>query len=711
MLLRTRITLFLSVAFLLVIASLVAVGYARSQFEQERLARIAIDGQRSLWESLVAEEANDLHILAADIASALADSDDLSREVIANAVAGVDVPPQYREADVIQVITLSGQLLYSNAAQIDERSLLDALAIRTILANRNQLGGLRQADPDRYVVASAVPVFRQQQVVAIVVVASDADRALGRFTSTIGEPSYLVSLRGRLVEGTAPLLWREVDPRVPPRTADAQVVRAGDRLLLVTGVPVPDMAGGTIGTLVTLRDSTEILKTGQNLERNGLIAVASFTILVIIALYFYMRHAFKPLEHAISVLDGLSKGNVHETLDKTGSGEIRKISQAVSVFRRNTIALQEQQQQVERQRRRQERVIRRQLERLAETLEADGRAEIIDDLQAAVRRKQDPTRTSGKQIVDDQLNVLSTVLQRMSARISDQHTRLTGLVKELQEAIITRARLAGLEQELEIARELQQSFLPHPLPPHPAFAIDGIMETAKEVGGDFFDFFMIDERRLGIAVADVSGKGVPAALFMAITRTLVKATALFTHSPAASVTQVNQFMAADNDQMMFVTLFYGVLDCQTGVFTYANCGHNPPYLIHRDRNGLTPLKSTGDPALAVVEEHVYREDSITLAAGDTVFMFTDGVTEAFDIDGNAYGEDRLEPLLDAQASTTPVDGLGPVVLAALRDFERGADQADDITCLTLRYFGASTDATSAGLDQTPSQSSGGGQST
>ena len=313
MLLRTRVTLFLSVAFLLVIASLVAVGYARSQFEQERLARIAIDGQRSLWESLVAEEADDLRLVAAEIAAALDTVDELSRDEIANAIAGVEVATG--KADDIQVITTGGQLLYSNTPEIDERSLLDATAIRSILADRMHLGGLRQADPDRYVMASAVPVIHNGEVAAIVVVASDADRALGRFTSTIREPSYLVSLRGRLVEGTSPLLWQEVDPRVPPRTADAQVVRAGDRLLLATGVPVPDMAGGTIGTLVTLRDSTEILETGQNLERSGLIAVASFTILVIIALYFYMRHAFKPLEHAISVLDGLSKGNVNETLD------------------------------------------------------------------------------------------------------------------------------------------------------------------------------------------------------------------------------------------------------------------------------------------------------------------------------------------------------------------------------------------------------------
>lgn len=708
MLLRTRVTLFLSIAFLLVIAGLVAMGYARSQFEEERLARVAIEGQRSLWESLVAEEADDLQIVAAEIAAQVAADEPITREAVSRAIAEASYPADI--VDDIQVISPSGEMLYSNAAEIDERSLLDATTIGMITGRKTHLGGLRQANPDTYVVASAVPVFDGDDVVAIVVAAADAERVLGRFTGTLREPSYLVSLRGRLVEGTAPLLWKEVDPHIPPRTADAQIIRTEDRLLLATGVPVPDMAGGTVGTLVTLRDSTEILETGETLQRSGLIAVATFTIIVILGLYLYMRHAFKPLEHAISVLDGLSKGNVHETLDEAGSGEIRKISEAVSVFRRNTIALQEQQQHVERQRRRQERIIHRQLERLAETLEADGRAEIVDDLQAAVRRKQEPPRPGSKQVADDQLNVLSTVLQRMSARISDQHSRLTGLVKELQEAIITRARLAGLEQELEIARELQQSFLPHPLPPHDSFALDGIMETAKEVGGDFYDFFMIDDRHVGIAVADVSGKGVPAALFMAITRTLVKATALFTNSPASSVTQVNQFMAADNDQMMFVTLFYGVLDCETGVFTYTNCGHNPPYVIHRDRGGLTPLARTGDPALAVVEDHVYRDLSVTLQPGDTVFMFTDGVTEAFDVDGEAYGEGRLETLLEAQASATPVDGLGRAVLASLRDFERGADQADDITCLTLRYFGAAAEATSPGSLQTPSQSAGGGRS-
>ncbi|MEW5422387.1 SpoIIE family protein phosphatase [Amorphus sp. 3PC139-8] len=705
MLLRTRITLLLSIAFLLVIAGLVAIGFSRIQIERERLSQIAINGQDSVWRSVVEEQTRELHAIAFELSSRIDGSaSGLSRDAIGKVVAASH--EVVADAHDIQVVDPSGNILFSSSPELGSLPLLSSAAIDQIATTRKPIGGLRQDGPRSYVIASAVPVIADTAVAAIVTVTRDAEDALDRFSQAIHEPSFLVSLRGRMVEGTAPMLWDKVQPEVSPREAGVQVLRADDRLLFATGMPVVDMIGGFAGTLVTLRDATDSLTSANQLQGVGLVGIAIFAVVVLILLYLYMRHAFRPLEHAISVLEALSKGNLHQTLDETGSGEIRKISEAVAVFRRNAIALEENRSQVERQRRRQERIIRRQLERLADTLETDGRAEIVDDLQAAVRRRQDEAAGGRGGAQDDQLNVLATVLQRMSARISDQHTRLTALVKELQEAIITRAKLAGLEQELEIARELQLSFLPHPLPPHSTFAIHGVMETAKEVGGDFFDYFMIDERHLAVAAADVSGKGVPAAMFMAITRTLVKATAVFTNSPADSISQVNQFMAADNEQMMFVTLFYGVLDLETGILTYTNAGHNPPYIIKPSGGTARPLERTGDPALAIVEDHDYRELTVTLAPGDTLFAFTDGVTEAFDADGEAYGEGRLEALLAERAAATDVNALGGVVTAALLEFERGADRADDVTCLTLRYFGPET----IGSDQTPSQSSGGGLS-
>ncbi len=272
----------------------------------------------------------------------------------------------------------------------------------------------------------------------------------------------------------------------------------------------------------------------------------------------------------------------------------------------------------------------------------------------------------------------------MSTRIADQQTRLTELITELKASIVTRARLAALEQELDIARDLQTSFLPKPLPPHPSFAVFGLMESAKEVGGDFFDIFMIDDNRLGMVVADVSGKGVPAAMFMAITRTLIRATALTSPSPAATVGEVNTFLAADNEQMMFVTLFHGVLHLDTGVFAFANAGHNPPYVLAD--GGLLTLPRASGPALAVVEDIPYAEDSIVMAPGSTFFAYTDGVTEAFSPAGDEYGTDRLEAFILANAAEPP-QALTARVRADVLTFEDGADQFDDVTCFALRYDG------------------------
>ena len=186
----------------------------------------------------------------------------------------------------------------------------------------------------------------------------------------------------------------------------------------------------------------------------------------------------------------------------------------------------------------------------------------------------------------------------------------------------------------------------------------------------------------------MSGKGVPAALFMTITRTLLKATAQFIAEPTRCVAQLNDLLAAENDQMMFVTLFYGVLHLESGHVRYVNAGHNPPYLLRGD-GSVAPLARTGGVAVAVSEGFVYRHGSVDLQAGDQLFLYTDGVTEAFDPDGQEYGDARLAQALHAALAATdhaPAH-IAAQVLADVHAFERGAPQADDITCVALRYLG------------------------
>lgn len=689
MLLRTRLTIILSLAFLLVVTLLVLVGLRRESLMDERFAEVAIAGQLSLWTQLVEEQAAELQdagedlVAAPEFASAFGAT---ALRAAARSVTGAVIATG--GADLIQIVQPDGLLLFSSEPRAEERPMLDAGSLDRLIAQGGSIAGVRQDRPDRYVVLVAMPVIAQGRTTAVAILAIDAIKVLRRFSAAFGAPSYLVSLRGRLVRSTEPEVWVQANrPEVPPREASFGVAEGEGRLYSVTGVPVPDFSGGTAGTLVTLRDSTESLAAMRDLASSALLAVGGFVLMILTGLYLYLKRGFRPLEGAISVLRALSQGNTKVRLEESGSGEIRRIADAVAVFRRNAVQLEEHRQHQARLRQRQERLIRRQMERLAQTLEDDGRAQVMEDLKEIVQRRIEHAGAAASEVEqqDEQLGMLAALLQRMSARIADQHHRLTELVAELREAIVTRAKLAGLQQELEIAKQLQLSILPRPLPPREDVVVHGVMLPAKEVGGDFYDFFFIDEHKLAVVVADVSGKGVPAALFMAITRTLLKATSLFTPSPGACLERLNAFLAAENDQMMFVTLLYGLIDLRSGTFSYACAGHNPALLRHSDGR-VVALPTTGDVALAVVEDATYQERVAQLRPGDALLLYTDGITEAFDPEGDLYGEERLmEAWSKAPVAAGPATAAGSLV-EQVHSFERGQPQTDDVTCVVLKLL-------------------------
>ncbi len=676
MLLRTQITLLVTAAILLIGFGTVGVGLLQRHVDADRLSNIAIALQRSLWENLVSARADGLDNLAASIAERLASrGPQIERD---EAIAVFDASADLISDDVtVQIVDLDGNLIASNTPLLRYRPLVDRRIVAEFKKGRTSLGGLRQESPERFVVAAMRPLEINGELQGAISVAIDAQELLSNLAEDIGEPAFLLSPRGRLTAGTDYELWGEAQFVLPRRPTEATFADVRNQTYFVAPMAVPDIAGGTAGTLVTLRDVTAERQAAREVERFGLLAVALAGLIIVLGLYALLRNAFLPLEDAVGALDALSKGDMSRPIEGGGAGEIARIADAISVFRRNTQRLVEQDEGIARQRRRQERVIRRELERLAGLLDPEGRREILDDLAAVL--PVIPTSTNAQ---NTELATLAHLLERMSQRIADQHHRLTALIKELQDAIVTRARLAALEQELDIARDLQRTFLPQPLPPQPEFEVFGLMESAKEVGGDFFDTFLIDDKRLGIVVADVSGKGVPAALFMAISRTLIKATALSSSSPAHTVAEVNNFLAADNEQMMFVTLFHGVIDITTGAFTYVNAGHNPPYRIGPDGTPV-PLARASGPAIAVMEGIDYTEETTQLSPGDTLFLYTDGVTEAFNPAEVAFGEERLETVL-AEVHALAAEPLCRAVHEAVIAFEDGADQADDITCFAVK---------------------------
>jgi serine phosphatase RsbU (regulator of sigma subunit) len=260
---------------------------------------------------------------------------------------------------------------------------------------------------------------------------------------------------------------------------------------------------------------------------------------------------------------------------------------------------------------------------------------------------------------------------------------------------IENARLAEIEQterlrarELEHAATIQRSILPSKFPPFPErtdFELHAAMVPAKEVGGDLFDFFLMDAERLGFVLGDVSGKGVPAALFMAIARTVLRVAARHAGSPGACLTYMNQCLMEQNSSGMFVTLFYGILNTRTGLLEYTNAGHNPPYAFSLDGQ-VRALEERGGPMLGIFEGFQYQTRSTELLPGEGVLVYTDGVTEARDKKGDFYEEARLEGYLAAHARQ-PVDELVRGLHAELERFGAGTPRADDITMLALRRRG------------------------
>lgn len=260
-------------------------------------------------------------------------------------------------------------------------------------------------------------------------------------------------------------------------------------------------------------------------------------------------------------------------------------------------------------------------------------------------------------------------------------------IEEYKLVLSSQTKLIALQQELDIANVIQTSILPKTFPAFPdrkEFDIYAKMLPAKEVGGDLYDFFLIDKYRLGVVIGDVSGKGIAAALLMAVCKTLLKATA-YKGIPADNIlSEVNNILFEESPSNMFVTVFYGVLDTRSGAFEYSNGGHNSPYLISSDGK-VQPLADIGGMLLGALKDMEYVSNVIMLKPGESLFFYTDGVTEAFNKDNEEFQESRLEQILDNKNSLNTND-LVHHVFENVQAFANGVEQSDDITCLALKYF-------------------------
>jgi serine phosphatase RsbU (regulator of sigma subunit)/anti-sigma regulatory factor (Ser/Thr protein kinase) len=246
-----------------------------------------------------------------------------------------------------------------------------------------------------------------------------------------------------------------------------------------------------------------------------------------------------------------------------------------------------------------------------------------------------------------------------------------------------------MQQELDVGRNIQLAMVPKDFPVSHDYSIFATLEPAREVGGDFYDAFVVDEEHICFCVGDVSGKGVPAALFMAMAKTLIKARASSDPSTASIVTHVNDEMSKDNEGCLFVTLFVCILNIRTGELLTTNAGHNPPLLKHVDGT-ITTLSHRDGLVVAAMDGIAYSEQHVQLQKGDTLLLYTDGVTEADNLNEEFFGDDRLKRLL-ADWQDGPMEKLVEHIIETTHTFEGENRQADDITVLALHYFGKKAD--------------------
>jgi len=261
-------------------------------------------------------------------------------------------------------------------------------------------------------------------------------------------------------------------------------------------------------------------------------------------------------------------------------------------------------------------------------------------------------------------------------------------IQYIFDAVEQMKTLELFQTDLETAAKIQQKILPQEFPPFPEkteFGIYAEMHPARQVGGDFYDFFMLDDTKLGFVIGDVSGKGIPASIYMAVSRTMLKAIASQIDDPARCLDTVNTMLIPESGLTTFVTVFYGILDIETGMVRYCNGGHNLPYIVKED-GAVVEIENTNGLLLGKIEPIEYETKQVQLKPGEKILLFTDGVTEATASDGDMYEEPRLEEFLRKHGSDDIEKMVRSLVVDVLK-FMGKEDQSDDVTILALEYKG------------------------
>ena len=711
MLLRTRIVLIFGVASLALLAALLVPLLVVQTLTEQALATLQQDEQDAAWSAALERGATPFELLSSQMTADPALLEAAAAEDPATTgrlLAAAQARAGFTRAGVtrIDIVGRQDRIFASSAGLAAESPLIDTSNLAIRLQRDPWLIGLEAGSGGKpiLVVTTAFPGGRALSI------AANADAILETLGRDADRKLFLVDRAGTQLLSTSDADWPYLSAalaRRPPGTTDSHMQLDRDNSHFdVVSTPLLNTAGLQIGTLVSMRDATAAAqrRTLVLLLTGGGALLAFMGLLL--ALYGFTKAALDPLAEITRVIRAMAAGDSMVSAEMPDRrDEVGAIASAVEIFRRDIVALARTKLTGTLRRAQQQALIRNEMAKLASVLDAHDR----EDLAADLAEIEASSKEGGQQDT-----ALAEGFRRMAARVTGQHRKLANLLAErthdleiVRQALAERAQLSRLRQELEVARHLQLSSLPQVFPPFPHrrdFEIFAAMEPAKEVGGDFYDFALLDGGPLGgdriaIMIGDASGKGVSAAMFIAMGRSILRSAIVRGASPAQALAVANSTMAVENNTMMFATVFVAILDLRTGWLTYASAGHNPPYLVTPapgGPGGVSILGGIPGIALGVMEDAEYDDEERLVPAGGSVVLFTDGVTEAHAPDLSMFEETRLEAALATLTQAAP-DTAVAAILAAVKTFADGTEQADDITVLSLRFLGPVTTTQAAGV--------------
>ncbi len=693
MLLRTRISFIVTLTIGLICASVVFVGLEREQLIKNQYGIESANDQATLWSKItigIVNEMEDNESLILENESLIdavksrnsALIQELGRTMLAELT-------RTQTVDRLDIVYPDGSIAFSSMPSVFQSAPISPALAESFMRNGSVATGIgNDMDRNTYLVYG-FPILSDEssQPVGMAIFSTNILTAISEMEDITGSLVIFVNRRGRLISAVDSEQWRSFYNQIDlDYLNNIQAVNIEDRHFSITVLEQEAELSGLIGRIIFAKDISDLIANQEAISRPSAVIISGLIFLFLVGLYLYMSRAFAPLSESVNVLDALSKGDLQaQTEEINTDNEVGQISGAINVFRDNLLALNRHRRLRERQQARQKRFIIKEMTRLSDTLEEDERDEIIQQLEK-IRNivHEDPVAADHQQKIiqnirnpedqdaktgPDSLAMMAIAFQHMSGRVQD--------------AMHTKEELSSIQKELDIATRVQQSLVPENLDISHQFNAAGFMTPAKEVGGDFYDMFRLDENRIGVAIADVSGKGVPAALFMVMARTLLRSKVFHIESPATVLEHMNDYLVQNNNEQLFVTLFYGILDEEHGTLTYSTGGHNPP--IVSDKNGTRVLEQTEGAVLALIDDIDFKEKCVPLEDNSRIVFMTDGVPESFNKNGEAYGDDRtLETINNLKPGQTPKEDIKQLI-DSVESFVKEAPQFDDITCVILHY--------------------------